>query len=193
MTNECNATGAQEAAAHRLLEREAPAEYLAAWAKRLRLRVGDRALEARDPVAVVMVGEERLALPTACVREVHRPRRVIVVPGRSNDILRGLVCLRGEIVLCASLHALVGAMGKPIDDDPRARMVVVELDGARWAFSVDQVIDVRSVDRSATRAPQVTVAKAVVHLSDALLDLPDGPAARLDPERLFQALARCLA
>ena len=192
MTREGDDADAASDAARRLLEREAPPDYLASWGKRLAPSLTHRAAATRDPVAVVRIGEERFALSTACVREVHRPRRVIVVPGRTNEILRGLVCLRGEILLCASFHALVAASTPLADDQPRARMVVIEREGARWAFSVDEVVDIRTVDRAAAKPAQVTVAKAAVHLSDALLELNDGAAARIDPDRLFSALARCL-
>lgn len=192
MTVEGESDAAAGDAARRLLGREAPPDYLAAWGKRLARSFVHSSAVAYDSVAVVRIGDERFALSTAYVREVHRPRRVIVVPGRTNDTLRGLVCLRGEILLCASFHALVGASTPPADDHPRARMVVIERDGARWAFSVDEVVDVRTVDRADAKPPQVTVAKAVIHLTDALFDLKDGAAARIDPDRLFSALARCL-
>jgi chemotaxis-related protein WspD len=118
------------------------------------------------------------------------------VPGRTNEVFRGLVSLRGELVLCADLYVLLGA-----DRPPRplatARVVRVEKDGQGWAFDVDELLDVRRYAESALSQPQVTVSKAAVHFTDGLLPLTrDGAgrhAARLDAERFFAGLARSLS
>jgi chemotaxis-related protein WspD len=188
-------------------------EYVAAWGRSLQKTLFD---EARGDQAglVFRLGEERYLLPAPCLREVHRAVRVHRVPGRTRDLFRGLACLRGELVLCADLHALLGATrtsgpnpesgagGSGGEDAPaverrepaaKARMVVIEQSGARWAFEADEVLDVRRYAGGRVAAPQVTVAKAAVHFTDGLVDLGDVRAARLDTTRLFAGLARSLA
>src|SRR6185503_16435516 len=96
-----------ESAAERLLDREAPAGYLAEWARSL--ADAPAAERTHDLAAAVFrLGDERFALDAAAVREVHVPREVHRVPGRTNDVFRGVVALRGEVYLCADLHALLG-------------------------------------------------------------------------------------
>jgi chemotaxis-related protein WspD len=192
-------------AAGELLARAPVPEYLAAWGRSLQKTLFD---EARGDQAglVFRLGDERYLLPAACLREVHRACRVHRVPGRTHDLFRGLACLRGELVLCADLHALLGVTrtaGQPGGagggPDPKreslatARMVVIEQSGARWAFEADEVLDVRRYGERRVAAPQVTVAKAAVHFTDGLVDLGDVRAARLDTGRLFAGLARSLA
>lgn len=179
----------------RLLARPAEPEYLAAWVRTLGRALFDRAERGDLPALLIRLGAERYLLATECAREVHPPRRVHRLPGRTNDVLRGLVCLRGELLLCADLHALLGVnrANRPAGGEPRARMVVLERGPARWAVEVDEVLDVRRYERSDLVPPPVTVARAAAHLTDASLPTREGRAAHVDVERLFAALARSLA
>jgi chemotaxis-related protein WspD len=180
-------------AARRFLDRPAPAGYLDAWARSLtRALFEERAADER--VAIVFrLGEDLLALDVGCVREVHRPRRVHRVPGRSNEVFRGLTCLRGELVLAADLHAMLGAP-RPAAPPQSARTVRIEDGGAAWAFDVDELLDVKRYDAAQVSRPQVTVAKSPAHFTDGLVPLGEGRhAARLDAQRLFAGLARSLA
>lgn len=180
-------------AAERLLEREAPPGYLAAWARAL-ANPPDAARTADVAAAVFRLGEERFALDASFVREAHAPRAVHRVPGRTNEIFRGLVALRGEIHLCADLHGLLGCTRTP-EGSTRVppRMVVVARGGETWAFEADEVSDVRRYDPARVAPAQVTVAKAAVRFTEGLVDLGDGPVAVLSAERLFAGLARSLS
>ena len=188
--------GAPHAAAGDLLDRAPAPEYLAAWGRALQRTLFDSTALGDLAGLVFRLGEERYLLPTTCVREVHRPERVHRVPGRTGEVFRGIVCLRGELLLCADLHALLGAERGAVPAAagvPTAvRSVVIEQGGARWAFEVDEVLDVRRYAAGKVAPPQVTVARAAVRFTDGLVDLGDGRAARLDPERLFAGLARSL-
>ncbi len=186
-------TPEHRSAAERLLERAAPDGYLAAWARAL----ADPPAAARTAdvsAAVFRLGDERFALDAAFVREVHVPRAVHRLPGRTNEIFRGIVALRGELHLCADLHALLGCARAP-DASSRTppRMVVVGRGGEVWAFQADEVADVRRYDPAGVAPAQVTVAKAAVRFTVGVVDLGDGPVAVLDPERLFAGLARSLS
>ncbi len=182
-----------QSAAERLLEREAPSGYLAAWARSL-VDAPDAARTADVSAAVFRLGEERFALDASVVREVHVPRSVHRVPGRTNEIFRGLVALRGELHLCADLHALLGCARPPADSTRiPARMMVIGRTGEAWAFEADEVKDVRRYDPARVAPAQVTVAKAAVRFTDGVVDLGDGPIAILDAARLFAGLARSLS
>jgi chemotaxis-related protein WspD len=185
------------AAAGDLLDRAPAPEYLAAWARALQRTLFDASAHGDLAGLVFRLGEERYLLPTTCVREIHRTQRVHRVPGRTGGVFRGIVCLRGELLLCADLHALLGTerAGAPAAGVAPAavRSVVIEQGTVRWAFEADEVLDVRRYASGKVALPQVTVAKAAVHFTDGLVDLGGSRAARLDPERLFAGLARSLA
>ena len=182
-----------QSAAERLLEREAPSGYLAAWARSL-AKAPAAARTADVPAAVFRLGDERFALNAAVVREVHVPRAIHRMPGRTNEIFRGIVALRGEIHLCADLHVLLGcARAQAGSSRAPARMVVIGRANEIWAFEADEVSDIRRYDPACVAPAQVTVAKAAVRFTDGLVDFGEGPVALLDPERLFAGLARSLS
>ena len=183
-----------EDAASRLLDRSPPDAYLNAWKKALRRTLDGDDHSDRFSVGLFRVGDELFALPTDQVLEVQPPVPVRSVPGRTNEVFRGLVSLRGEIHLCASLRALLGLeQAEGGVDESERRMLVVERGGEKWALIVDRVLDFERFDKSDVRGAQVTVSKSAVHFTDGVLQTPHGPAARISGKRLFEGLARSLA
>ncbi|MHC5009942.1 MAG: chemotaxis protein CheW [Planctomycetota bacterium] len=186
-------------AADRLLGRPAPDWYLEAWSKSLQTPLASLLGEdegKRVAAGIFRLGQETFAVETAYVREVRRPRGVHVVPGRTNEVFRGLVSIRGEIHLCVCLRTLLGlaaeSEGAPADADGQ-RLILVERGGDGWAFEVDEVLDFRHFDERRVKDAQVTVAKSAVHFTRGLLEFGDGLAALLDPERLFGGFARSVS
>ena len=179
-------------AASRLLDRVPPDEYLSGWSRALKRELHKDEGSARFSVGLFQVGEELYALPTKAVVEVQPLAPIRSVPGRSNEVFRGLVSLRGEIHLCASLHALFALEASDDVGDER-RFLVVGQEGERWALIVDRVLDFERFDEQDVRGAQVTVSKAAVHFTDGVLQTPRGPAARISTQRLFEGLARSLA
>jgi chemotaxis-related protein WspD len=103
------------AAGQQLFEREPSAEYLEECTRQLAEEVSD---EVADTMAVVVfrLGEEWLAFDVGVVVEVAEPRTVHRIPHRSNELMKGIVNIRGELQLCISLHHLLGiaAVAEPI-------------------------------------------------------------------------------
>jgi chemotaxis-related protein WspD len=181
-------------AAARLLDREPPEAYIAAWKRSLRRTLGLDEHADRFSAGIFRVGEELFALATDQVEEVHPLVPVRSVPGRTNDVFRGIVSLRGEIHLCADLRALFGLEEVSEEtDETEKRLLVVDHAGERWALIVDAVLDFERFETDAVRGAQVTVSKAAVHFTDGVVETQHGPAARIDGRRLFDGLARSLA
>jgi chemotaxis signal transduction protein len=107
-------------------------------------------------------------------------------------VFRGLVSLRGEIHLCASLHALFRVDEAQAAHPEDQRLLVVRKDGETWALIVDAVLDFERFDASDLQNAQVTVTKSAVHFTNGVVQTPEGPAARIDPGRLFEGLGRSL-
>src|SRR5262245_31452140 len=102
-------------AARTFFDRPAPGGYLAEWTQWLAQSEEPGGREAlttgeRDGVGVLIfrLGQEWLAFRTQAVAEVTLPRPVHRIPHRSNDVLIGLVNLRGQLQLCISLSGLLG-------------------------------------------------------------------------------------
>ena len=70
---------------------------------------------------------------------------------------------------------------------------MLERDGQRWAVSLDEVLDVRRYDVAHVVPVQAAAAPATARAGSSLVPTHAGPAARLDPGRLFEGLARSLA
>ncbi|MGQ0766257.1 MAG: chemotaxis protein CheW [Gemmatimonadota bacterium] len=86
------------------------------------------------------VGRDLYAVDVACVQRVLRyvvPRQVPRLP----PWLEGLTEFDGEVVPVADLRERLGASA--LDLTPRARLLVVSVDGSSCAVVVDQVLDVR--------------------------------------------------
>jgi chemotaxis-related protein WspD len=179
-------------AASRLLGREPPEAYLEAWMRALKQRLGDDERSHRFSVGLFQLGEELFAIPTENVVEVHTPAALRSVPGRTGEVFRGLVSLRGEIHLCASLHALFRVDEAQAAHPEDQRLLVVRKDDETWALIVDAVLDFERFDASQLQDAQVTVTKSAVHFTNGVVQTPEGPAARIDPERLFEGLGRSL-
>lgn len=182
-------------AAERLLGRAPPEAYLEAWRQTLKITMDEEERGNRFSVGLFRLGDELFAIPTEAVVEVHPRAPVRSVPGRSGDVLRGLVSLRGEIHLCVSLRALFSLEAGPEEDDGAEddrRMLVVQQEGETWALLVDAVLDFERFEATQLKSAQDTVTKSAIHFTDGVVQTPDGPAARIDPKRLFEGLARSL-
>lgn len=185
------------AAARTFFDRAAPAGYLDDWRAILEEPAAAPAADTTS-VLVFRLGGEWLALPTAVLVEVTPLRTLHRLPHRSKGVLAGIVNIRGQLQLCASLHDLVGIVGgsSPAGDQAgdraTARLLVVErpsVEGTdRWVFGVDEVAGVQRVSKGMLRAVPSTVGHAGGRLSSALFAWQDRTVALLDEARVFDTL-----
>lgn len=185
------------AAAATLLNREAPEGYLEGWTRRI---ARERPVPLADTRSVVIfrVGGEWLALPTAVFLEVIEVRPIHTLPHRKDDLVRGLVMVRGELLICVSLVSLLGMessgsgvsrQGKSVYD----RMLVLSQHGDRVVFAVDEVhVGVRYHPEYLKPVPS-TVSQASTRYASGLLEWEGHNVGVLDADLLFQYLNRQLA
>lgn len=176
-----------------LLEREAPAGYLNEWTDLLTV---EKEVTTGELISVVIfrLGQEWLALAAPLFTEVTAISVVHTLPHRSNDIFLGLVSIRGEIQLCVSLNNLLG-LGTTIDDDHPSqnvhkRMVVVERDGNRWVFPVDEIYGVHRFEPAMLKNVPATVSKGTDTFTKAMIKWGDQSVNYLEDELLFYTLSR---
>jgi chemotaxis-related protein WspD len=180
-------------AARTFFDREAPAGYLAEWAA---LLAGPQASTPSESASVSLVifrlEREWLALGTKVVVEVTSLRPLHRIPHRTNAIVRGLVNLRGQLHLCASLHGLLGVEpsaednGKPRGVSPR--MIVIRQGNEPWVFAVDEVVGVHDVPRDHLRGVPATLANPTVSFSQGVFTWEGRSVGYLDEQRVFSGL-----
>ena len=188
------------AAARTFFDRRAPEGYLADWSRwladsadaMLQRSIGDsdddHVLVRGEAVSVLIfrLGEEWLAFRTQTVAEVTLPRPVHRIPHRSNSVLAGLVNLQGQVLLCVSLHGLLGVAAA----ESSSRLIVLrDPDRAEtWAFAADEVLGVRRVSRNQWRSVPSTLINPAVGFSQAVLSWNGRSVGLLDEQRVFTAL-----
>jgi chemotaxis-related protein WspD len=181
-------------AARGFFERSAPEGYLAEWTRLLSAPV-----EATgDDVSLLIfrLNEEWLALGTRVVAEVTVPRPIHRIPHRTDDVLIGLVNLRGQLQLCVSLHGLIGvdppegvAPGRAADAAARSgRLIVIRKDSETWAFPADEVPGVHRLPRGGLRNVPATLANPSTSYSQAVFAWRGHSVGYLDDQRVFTAL-----
>ncbi|RMD80331.1 MAG: chemotaxis protein CheW [Gammaproteobacteria bacterium] len=183
-------------AAQRLLERPPLPGHLEAWAERL--AQPPPPAEAAGPACLVFrLGPEWLALPTAAVAEVVELRPVRRIPHRANPVLRGLVAVHGELLLCVSLRRLLGIRRTPPrgDDALRGvypRLLLLGAGGRRFAFAVSEILGIHHRPQQLEPAP-VTAAQGPAPYLRGMFEAAGRTVACLDEAGVAEAFARAAA
>ncbi len=185
-----------------LLEREVPVDYLNEWTATIASHQTQSPLAGGDQAAVIgravdtfsaiifRLSNELFALPVGVLQEVTHPSAIHTLPHRSNDLFLGLVNIRGEILLCASLSHLLGLETiKPPSSDRDCRMLVVGKNG-KWVFPVDEVHRIYRFHFNEFKATPVVISRSQETYSQGVIDWHDKKVNYLNAELLLDMLAR---
>lgn len=174
--------------ASHLLDREPPADYLDEWTQRIAAE--NKVVEpGTSSVVIFRVGLEWIALPTAIFQEVSASCVLHTMPHRRGGIVAGLVTIRGELLLCASLAKLLG-----IEQENVCRqLLVASRDGKRVAFPVDEVHGVVPYHARELKPVPATLAQSTTIYTLGLLRWRDRTVGCLDDELLFYTLDKSFA
>ena len=173
-----------------LLQRRPEPGYLETWSESIALPKEKVAAEVHS-VVIFRLGEEWLALRTQSFQEVTAPRPGHRLPHRSNDVTLGLVNIRGELLICFSLANLLGISGSNEEGDAKERkLVVIERQGVRSAFPVDEILCMYEIPAHALTDAPVTVAKANSAFTSGVFEYEARHVGLLDEELLFYTLER---
>ncbi len=179
------------AASHRLFDRSTPSDYLADWSQRLMQTVSPAASDT-VPVVIFRLASEWFAWHTRSVVEVAEPRVIRRIPHRTNNILLGLVNIRGELQICVSLRELLSIRaaisGETADEFPKDRFLVVTNGSARWVFPVDEVAGVQRLPQDSLTNLPLTVSDAAVRFSLGVFRDEGRTIGLLSDEAIFPAL-----
>jgi chemotaxis-related protein WspD len=185
------------AAAARLLDADAPADYLDHWTRQI---AQPTSLTQQNSLSALIfrIGAEWLALPARVLSEIASLRAVHAIPHRRDGVVTGLTNIRGELLVCVSLARILGVEAGASGDSGTqpavaARLLVLQRDGHRAVCSVDQIHGIeRYRPQELTSAP-ATVAKAAARYTQAVLTWQRKSVGLLDDEVLFDSIARGLA
>ena len=181
-------------AGSQLYEREPPPGYTEEWTERI-ARADIPTPTETIPVVLFQVGSEWLALDVKYTVEVAPFRTVRRVPHQTDEVLTGLVNIRGVLQLAVSLKHLLGVSeidnpkSSPTNQASR-RLLVAEKDGARWVFVVDAVHDIHHFLRVDLGGLPATVSAGSNIFTHGVFRWDDRAVGYLDPDRLFDALKR---
>ncbi|PYB69343.1 chemotaxis protein CheW [Pseudomonas sp. LB-090624] len=131
------------AAATRLLDRYAlTQDHQAAAAPVVEENIGRSMLLFR-------LGEEWLALATACLAEIAPLQAVHSLPHQRSRLLQGVVNVRGALVPCLSLADLLGVQATAVEQrSGRAmpRMLILAAEGGPVVMAVEEVDGIHRLD-----------------------------------------------
>lgn len=202
----CRNCAVYSRAGRSLLERQPPADYLAGWTAVLADGGGgpqtpsgsgaadageERVVGGRQALALMVfrVGEEILALPLQLLQEVTPPCAIHSVPQRSNGCFLGLVNIRGEILLAASLRPLLDLPPDPRPPAAGNRMAVTAPGENQWVIAIDEVLGIHLCKAEELQPPPV-VHSAAAALTEALFAWKGRRVALLHGPRLLNTLRR---
>ncbi len=149
-----------------------------------------------ESLLVFRIGDECLALPTPVFDQVAEMRRIHSLPHRRNPAMLGVVNIRGALVTCASLVALLRLdAGTAPGHTSRAecrRLLVVRAHAQLTAFPVDAVDGVWRFARATYESVPTTVACTAQPHTRAVVRRQGRTIGLLDAGSLFETLERSL-
>jgi chemotaxis-related protein WspD len=131
------------------------------------------------------------------IQEVTQNCLIRTIPHRSNNILLGLVNIRGEIQLCICLKSFLG-IDTPENHLQRIspvvyeRMVVLEREGSCWVFPVDEIYGIHRIHPDELKNVPSTVSKVPETYTKGVISWQEQSVSYLDDELLFYALNKKL-
>ena len=189
----CRNCPVYSAAGIRLLDRPLPPNHLREWTEHYSQAKQTEATGSKNAF-IFRVAGEWLALPPILFLEILEMRPVHSLPHRRKGAVLGLVNVRGELLICISLAALLGV--EPSKDGQltdHSRLLVVNRDGCRFVFPADEVHGTHRYDPRSLKAVPATVGKSTSTYTGGVLTWQEKSVGCLDEEALFSAFNRSLA
>ena len=191
----CHNCPVYSAAAAQFLDRPLPPDYRVEWSEHF-AREKRIATPAKTSAVIFRIGDEWLSLPTQAFQEISERRAMHSLPHRRRGVVLGLVNIRGELLLCASLGRLLGLENTATFQRRLAvfdRLLVAEWHGQRFAFPVDEVHGVHRFHSADLREPPATVAHSELSCAAGVFPWRNFTVGFLDPNALFAMLNRNLS
>ena len=197
----CRNCPVYSAAGRSLLERLPPGDYLQEWTSVLAdtkrgsesssLSADGSVVRSDQSLSVMIfrIANELFALPVGVFLEVSAPFVVHSVPGRSNQLFLGMVNVRGEIMLAASLTNLLGlSVTASPSTQGAGRMAVAGAPEGKWVFPIDEIYGIYLFNRDDVKPAPVVITNADRSYACGVFQWQNRTVALLDADRIFNAL-----
>jgi chemotaxis-related protein WspD len=191
----CHNCPVYSAAAAAFLNRPLPVDYRQEWTEHF-AREKRIATPAKTSTVIFRIGGEWLSLPTHAFQEISERRAMHSLPHRRRGVVLGLVNIRGELLVCASLGRLLGLENTAAVKRQLAvfdRLLVAEWNGQRFAFPVDEVHGVHRFHSADLREPPATVGHSAGSCVAGVFPWRHYTVGFLEPNALFATLNRNLS
>ncbi|MBK1987935.1 chemotaxis protein CheW [Sphaerospermopsis aphanizomenoides BCCUSP55] len=205
----CRNCPVYSSAGRNLLERSIPKNYQHEWTQffaEAKVEAGNKLVHFQTEseilpttesltVAIFRLQKEWLALPAQVLKETISPTLIHTIPHRSNEILKGLVNIRGELQLCISLSHLLhleAAETVPESLSPivYSRMVVIEKSGNTWVFPVDEFYGLHRFHNDELRYPPHSATSVHHTYTKGFFHWQSRSLSYIDDQLLFMSLQR---
>jgi len=193
----CRNCSVYSLAGGQLLNRPFPAEY---QQERTKILAEKKLREHANTKSafVFRTGTDWFALPASLVREVVKIGKIHTIPHLSNNVLRGLVNIKGKLEICVSIGAVLGIERlKNTESQTRyvspERLVVIVRVGQVITFPVTEVVGIVRYHPEMMRGLPVTVSGSKAIYTKGILCHDDKDIGFLDEKQLFQTLTKDLS
>ncbi|MEO1992565.1 MAG: chemotaxis protein CheW [Pirellulales bacterium] len=203
-------------AAEAFFNRTPPEGYLDEWQQVLEATPESTETSGRS-VLIFRLADEWFSLDAESLTEVTPLRKIHTIPHRTNSVFAGMVNVRGQLLLCCSLHGLLGlrqmdpkvlkcnktsdqqnpgSQSIQLTDDDAIlapeRLLVTSLTTGRttrrWTFPVNEVAGVHRISNEELRKVPSTVGKPGQRFSSALFSWNSRTVSLLDTKQIFEGI-----
>ena len=188
----CRNCNRYSAAGRQMLARPVPDEYRIEWTDRFSQSETTEAANASS-VLLFRLGDEWLALDSACVNEITPFRTIHSLPHATNNLVKGLVNIRGELKICISIGSMLG-LEKARDShtenyEIHERMIYIEKENNSFVFPVSEVHGIHHYSDKVLQPVPISVARSKQTFTAHILPWKQHHVGLIDHELLFYALA----
>ncbi|MFJ4157365.1 chemotaxis protein CheW [Pseudomonas sp. NPDC089752] len=137
------------------------------------------------------LGDEWLALATACLAEIAPVQSVHSLPHQRSRVMQGVANVRGALVPCLSLSELLGmsaASGQPYGGRAMPRLLILAAAGGAVVLAVDDIDGIHRLDPALLGATQ-----DAAPFTTAVLQWRGRSVRVLDDQQLLSAVQRSLS
>ena len=177
-----------------LFKKELPLDYQREWTKHLSFKK-DEGIMDKLVLLVFRIGKEWFGLQPQAIKEVTGSASLHSIPHRTDNVLKGFVNIHGITQMCISLSEFLELdkiEKKETDKSDKIfkRMIVMEWENDRWAFTVDEISGIHVFQISRQKKVPETLAKASGNYAKSIFELDNKDVGYLDHELIFNSLKR---
>lgn len=188
----CRNCPVYSAAASRLLDVPLPAGHAQGWAQHFAQPVSSTTANSQ-PLLFFRVDTEWLALPIDRCVEITELRPIHTVPHRRSSAMLGIVNIRGTLLPCVTLSALLNAASERLQRDCVPRLIVLSGTSGPLAVRTNEVDGVYRVPTRELSPVPATVSKGRATHTRAVIARGAKMIALLDHELLYSTIVRSLS